>query len=136
MRRADWEVRLSALILERAHTPFAYGIHDCSLWAADCILAMTGADPAAEFRGYRTALGARRAIRRVTRGSTVEDAAAYCAQKHGWPEVPKLHAQRGDLVLCEDMLGIVHLNGREISAPGDNGLLRLPLLATKRAWRV
>lgn len=43
--------------------PFAWGRHDCALFAADWVLNETGHDPAAAWRGrYRSEAGAARAI--------------------------------------------------------------------------
>jgi hypothetical protein len=110
--------------------------------AANAILAFTGTDIADDFRGkYSTELGAFRLIKTVTGGTSVEDAAAYCASKHGLTEwsSPKL-AQRGDLVVIQDgdqlIAGIVHLNGRHVISIGAEGLKRLPQSAVKRAWKV
>ena len=44
---------------------FAWGECDCCTWACDWVLARRGVDPAARWRGrYRTALGAKRNLRR------------------------------------------------------------------------
>ena len=72
---------------------------------------------------------------------TVEDAAAYCAKKHGLVELTHpLQAQRGDLVVLEDsgrvIAGLVHLSGREIVAAGEKGLKKISIMNIKRAWRI
>jgi hypothetical protein len=89
-------------------------------------------------RGYTTEAGAFKAIRKITGGSTVEDAASYCAKKYGLAEyVYVLMAQRGDLVLVEHdgiRLALIHPSGVCAVAPGEAGLLRIPLTAIKRAW--
>lgn len=52
---------LAAFLRAGGARPFAWGVQDCCLWAADWVLAATGRDPAAVWRGrYRTALGAAR----------------------------------------------------------------------------
>jgi hypothetical protein len=133
---------LHGFLRERAAAPFVWGGNDCCLFPADAILAMTGVDIAAEFRGrYTTAIGAKRAIRSVARGATVGDAVAWCAQQHGLAELPHPRcAQRGDLVVLEedgrDMAGLVGLNGRELVAVGEGGLVTFPIEQVKRAWRV
>ena len=128
-------------MIERAQLPHAYGKNDCALFAADGIRAMTGVDIAEDFRGYAGPMGAQRAIAKITGGSTVEDAAVYCAKKYELPELEHpLTAKRGDLVLLEQdgdkILGLVHLSGTCAVAPGDAGLRRIPLSAIKRAWRI
>lgn len=62
-RLPDAASRLQRLVLQRMAAPFAWGLHDCALWAADAIEAQLGVDPAHALRGrYRTHLGARRLL--------------------------------------------------------------------------
>jgi hypothetical protein len=143
-RSHSWERELHSFLSSRIALPFAYRTNDCSVFACDGIQAMTGVDIAEDFRviRYATAIGALRAIRKVTGGSTVEDAAAYCADKYSLPELTHpLLAKRGDLVLIEQsagnlVMGLVHMTGSYVVAPGDPGLLRLPLTAIKKAWSI
>jgi hypothetical protein len=149
-----WQTRAFHNFLKvRAHVPFGWGQQDCALFAADGIEACTGIDIAADFRGkYSDEASALAAIKTICGGSTVEDAAAYCAAKHGLPEWQyPLMAQRGDLVVLNDpdsdapapriIAGLVHLSGRHIVAAGEKGLKRIlihegnatPIL---RAWHV
>jgi len=133
----------------RAHatTPFAWGTNDCCLFPANAIKAFTGFDLADDFRGkYHDEASAFALIKSVTGGATVEDAAAWCAQKHGLVEwmhggkAAPLLAQRGDLVVLEDagrlIAGVMHLRGTKAVSVGENGLKLLPLSTLKRAWRV
>ena len=54
-RRADWRPRLTEYLARVAGARFRPGQHDCALFAAGAVEAMTGHDPAAEWRGtYRT----------------------------------------------------------------------------------
>lgn len=142
-RTEHWATReFHQFLLARAAQPFAWGGNDCCLFAADAVLSFTGVDLAAEFRGqYHDEAGALAAIRKIAGGSTVEDAIAWCAAKHGLVEWPKpLFAQRGDLVAVEDagriIGGVVHLNGRHVAAVGETGLKRLSIQAIKRAWKI
>jgi hypothetical protein len=53
------------------HRPWAWGAVDCCFWAGDWIMAATGRDPLAPYRGtYDSALGAARLIK--GRGGLVE----------------------------------------------------------------
>jgi len=142
-RTDHWATReLNTHLEDTASTPFEWGTHDCALFAANAIEAMTGVDIASDFRGqYTDEASAMEAIQSITGGTTVEDAAAYCAAKHGLVELEHpLMAQRGDLVVLEDsgriIAGIVHLTGRHIVAAGEHGLKRIPITSVKRAWRV
>lgn len=126
-----WRARFDALVAQRLRTPFAWGSHDCCLWAADCVQATTGHDPAADLRGsYTTALGAARVL------ASIGGLAAAGAR--GGPPIPPLAAAVGDV-------GLVQHGGRELLAvcagevwlaPALPGLAALPLAAATLAWRV
>ncbi len=144
MQRVDnWDTRAyHDFLIERASTPFEWGVNDCALFAADGIQAITGVDIAADFRGkYTDEAGAWQCIKDVTGGTTVADAAAYCTTQHSLTEwAHPLMAQRGDLVVFENggalVAGLVHLSGRHIVAVGENGLYRFSITAIERAWHV
>jgi hypothetical protein len=150
-RSEHWQTRAyHQFLLDRARKHFAWGSQDCALFAADGILAFTGVDIASDFRGkYSTEAEAFAAVQAVCGGTTVADAAAYCASKHNLPEWQyPLMAQRGDLAVFEDpdttspggesrlVAGLIHLNGRHIVAAGELGLKNVPIAAIKRAWHV
>jgi hypothetical protein len=141
-RSTHWATReLNQHIISRAKAPHVYGSNDCCTFAADGIKAMTGVDIAEDFRGYTTEAGALKAIKKVAGGSTVEDAASYCAKKYELTELKfPLMAQRGDLVLIEEAdglkMGLIHLSGACAVVPGETELRRVALTAIKRAWRI
>ena len=147
-RTPHWaEHEFHDFLLARAKTPFAWGTNDCCLFPADAIQAFTGVDLAADFRGkYSTEAEALALIKTVTGGATAEDAAVYCAAKHGlveWVRDGKpapLFAQRGDLVVLDDggnlIAGVVHLKGSVAVTVGAEGLKLLSIRAIKRAWKV
>ena len=133
-------------LLSKVSTPFAYGENDCCMFACGAVLAMTGVDIAADFRGkYSDGPGAVRAIATVTgvdpEKATVEAAADWIAKKFGIAELPSpLYAQRGDLVLASagdvDFLAVVALSGHEAAIPGARGIAHLPLMTAKKGWRI
>lgn len=143
-RLKHWDTRsYHQFLLGSANAPFVWGTNDCSTFCADGIKAITGVDIANDFRGkYTDEVSAFALIKSVTGGSTVADAAAYCATKHGLQEWPKpLFAQRGDLVTFMAPTGIlvsglVHLSGRHIVAMGHDGLYRFPISGILRSWHV
>jgi len=149
-RTKHWSTReLHQFLVDNASTPYKWGVFDCATFAANGIEAMTGVDIAADFRGlYHDEASALAAIAKVTgvENGTVEDAAAYCAAKHGLTELKyPLMAQRGDLVVFEHdgalSVGLIHLSGRHVVAAGEQGLKRILLhdgktSPIKRAWRV
>lgn len=142
-RLEHWATRsYHNFLLQRAKMPFAWSTNDCCTFAADAVLAITGTDIAAHFRGkYTDRPTAFKAIKEVAGGSTVADAAAYCAATFGLPELEyPLKARRGDLVLVQQgnelIAGVVHLNGRHVVVVGEEGLKKQSIKNIKRAWRV
>jgi hypothetical protein len=139
-RADDWPERLHEAIQAQRRLPFAWGSHDCALFVADCIWAMTGTDLAADYRGkYTDEAGAAATIKQVTGGSTVEDVAIKAAKDHGLAEISPKLAQRGDMLLFDlaggPTLAIVNLDGVHALAVSPKGLTRLRTLDAKRAWR-
>ena len=142
-RTTHWATRELHDFLESSATKsFQWGVHDCCLFAADAILAMTGADIADAFRGkYNDEASAFSLIKSVTGGSTVAGAAEYCALQYGLEEYPfPLMAKRGDLAVVEEsgrlIAGIVHLTGRHVVSVGEDGLKRLCISTVQRSWAV
>ncbi len=133
MRRTDWELRLAAVVQERLRAPFVWGQHDCVLFAADCIHAMTGADPVADLRGQWADRAS--AVRAIAQAGGLASAIAA----RGFVPAPgPLFAQRGDLVLHRrdgtDALAIC--TGPALAAPAEHGLLFVRLDEGVTAWRV
>lgn len=133
---------LHRYLTARMKMPFAWATNDCATFAADGILAMTGVDVAADFRGkYSDEASAAAAIAAVCGGKTVEDAAAWSAAKYGLAEwAEPLRAQRGDLAIVMNgtspAAGLVHLNGSRVAIPGETGLVLFPVRKILRAWHV
>lgn len=129
MKREDWEARLEAELSKDA--PFAWGRRDCCLFAADCVRAMTGTDPAAEYRGRYNSECAAAAL--VPNG--IEEAIDRVLGQR----IPPMKAQRGDVVMVPtrhgDMAGVVALDGR-IALLLPAGLRRMSLSLATAAWRV
>lgn len=102
------------------------------MFAADCVRAITGEDPADGIRGtYSDAAGAAHALKE--RGGLAAVAAGALGA-----EVLPIMAQPGDI-------GVVINGGRECLAvcvgkvwvgPGASGLVTLPPASALRAWRV
>jgi hypothetical protein len=144
VRKQHWETRdYHAFLRERQKSLFKWGENDCCLFAADAIESQTGVDIASDFRGkYSDKASAFALIKSVTGGTTVADAAAYCAQKHGLAELQHpLMAQRGDLCVFKNVdgeliAGVVHLNGRHLVSVGEQGRIAVSITNIIRAWRV
>lgn len=130
-RDPHWQRLLAEYIDSVRHDRFAWGSHDCGMHVGGAIRAITGSDPAAEWRGkYDSALSARRLM-----GCGIED----MPEKIGLtPLVSVKFARVGDVVsfpqgghLC---LGVCH--GVSSSFVGEKGLEFFPTSKCSKAWRV
>lgn len=133
MRRADWHGRLTAFLAEAARGAFRPGRLDCALFAAGAVEAVTGRDPAADFRGrYATLNEGYAALRSAGHADHVALAASL------FEEVAVAMAWPGDLAEVETpegpALGVVQ--GQCLYVMGHGGMGLLPLAAARRAFRV
>jgi len=132
-RREDWPEQLAASVSAALGRPFKWGAHDCGLFAADCVLAMTGHDCAADLRGaYDDPRSALAVIERLG------GLAAIATQAFGYP-IPVPMASRGDVLLLRDLQGRELLGvcvGTEAAAPGPERLNFVPVSHAVAAWRV
>lgn len=130
-RLTDWMLRLEALASERQRERFAFGLHDCSMWACDAVQAVTGRDPGADLRGtYATEAEAEVVI--ASRGGL-----AQIATDRLGAEIPPGLAAAGDVGLIETDRGpaLVVCMGRVWLAAGPFGLTPVSRSAVLRAWR-
>jgi hypothetical protein len=142
-RFEDWPTRLDKFLLSRKSEPFVWGKNDCCLFAADAILAMTGEDFAARFRGtYDDLKGAVKILHDLGKSpESISELAGEFARLHEIQEVPVAYAQRGDVVLLDaelgESLGVVALDGVSVAAPGaENSLVYAPIGIARKAWRI
>lgn len=131
MRQKGWQGRLVAYLDTAGRRPFAEGQHDCALFAAGAVQAMTGIDYAADYRGrYSTTRGGLRVLRRDGFADHVALAAAHFPET-GTP-VP------GDLAAVPSeegpALGVVQGEHVYLLAPG--GMSLAPIAAASRFFRV
>lgn len=135
IRSPDWEERLSTYLDRVVDEPFTWGSHDCALFAASAIKAMSGIDPAEAFRGqYDTREGSARALRELGAGTLLKTVTAWLgASKH------VSQAKRGDVVMRDrTTLGICvglysYFVGEE---HGEHGLVSIPTADCSRAFTV
>lgn len=133
IRRSDWEQRLAGYLAECEGAEFAWGRMDCALFAAGAVLAMTGIDPAAAFRGrYRSVAGSVRALRLYGAGTLEATIDSM------FPERPIGFARRGDLVLADGAVGVcVGADAVFVGQEGERaGLVRIARAGWTRAWSV
>lgn len=150
-RHEDWPQRLHEFIESRRRTAFDWESNNCCFFACDGILTITGLDPAAGmFR--EVCHGALDAARLVRKHGGVEAIAEAQCEACGFPEVPVLLAQRGDVLLMD-----VDRKYRPVGSPGagfaaqavagicigthgafagPKGLEFMPLAQCRRAWAV
>jgi hypothetical protein len=130
MRLPDWEARLHEYLDSVAAEPFAYGKHDCALFVAGVVNAMTGHDFGAPFRGrYKSAAGAVRALRLYGAGNLESTLTAAL----GFPVHPS-RAGRGDIVTDGISAGVCM--GGVAKFATDIGMTDLPRSAWRQAWVV
>jgi hypothetical protein len=131
-RRHDWPARLSELVTRAHALPFSWGTHDCCLWAADAVVALTGRDPAQDLRGrYFDAIDAYRALRQI--GGLLG-----AGQRTGTRLAGPGFALDGDVALVHDgrrpMLAVRSADVWLCAA--SRGLFALPQSAARITWGV
>ena len=138
-RVPDWPERLYAQIEAAKTRPYSWGRHDCALFAADSVLALTGIDPVPDLRGrYDCAFGAARALKRFCGGGR-EDAVAIIAGRVDAREVVPALARRGDVALVDNggRAALAVFLGARLAAPHfQKGLAMLPRACARRAWAI
>ena len=139
-RLPDAAEALARLLALRERAPFAWGTHDCCLWAADAVLAQVGVDAAAGLRGrYRSGLQAQRVI--VAAGGSLQ---AIAQAALGEPLRSPMLACAGDVGLVmgpvagEDgaRAALAVCLGLWWALPAAHGLALQPLQSATVAWRV
>lgn len=135
-RLPDWRPRLGEYLAQVVRLPFRPGQHDCALFAAGAVEAMTGTDLAAAWRGKYRALGAGKAMLRA-RGYADHVALAAAL----FPEVLPALAQVGDLAVLPsgdgqvaEALGVVQGPGVYVLNPG--GIAVVNRLHIQRSFSV
>jgi len=130
--KEDWPEILDKCIDDARGKPFVRGQHDCCMWTADTVLALTGIDYAKEFRGkYKTIRGARKALGKKGLPGVMDTKFSRTA-----------HPKRGDIVLIPTEITMQPVEaigiciGMTIALIGDNGLEFLPLSDSSAAWDI
>ena len=129
MRAENWDALLWDYVQNAQ--PFAWGRNDCATWVADWRCICTGQDAAQAWRGrYKTERGAMLAIRRAGFDTMADWVDSILGPRLTTP----LLAQRGDIALVQDALGIVV--GAQIAALSPDGVVYHPITDAACAWRV
>lgn len=136
VRLHDWRARFAAEIDRLKHTPFAWGAHDCGPGlAGNLVLAITGVDCAAQWRGAYASPSEGLSVMRDAGFENLGDMVAAML-----PEIHPSEARIGDVAAIEVSspfgyaLGVV--NGERIFVLREDGMGTVDLLDAKRAFRV
>lgn len=136
----DWPERLHVFIESRRRTLFAWGSHDCALFACDGVLAITGVDLASTMRGrYSDEASARGAItEEMGDEATLEDLAEGIATARFLDEIAVALAGRGDVVLMDSpagpALGLCVGAVAVFASPAGTALVNMSRV--RRAWAI
>lgn len=125
-----WEKRLNQCIAELTNKPFAWGIHDCSLFALDCVDAQLNTSFAKDWRGkYRSMTGAYRIL---------DGAGGYSEilKGYGFIKKPIEQAKRGDLAFIGGDLAMGVVIGDRIIATAQDGLKSVPISRALYIWEL
>ena len=138
-RKEGWETILNEHIEAHLKKPQKWGTSDCFLFACNWIHAVTGVDPAKEYRPqYKTKTGAYRLIKSFKGGLQKEAERLFAGL--GMSEIIKTMARRGDVALVpgnnDRAFGIVDLSGLRVAVQGKNGLDFVPVNSIIKSWRV
>lgn len=129
-RRANWRGELALFMAGAAVRRFRPGKHDCALFVAGAVKAMTGVDHA---RGWRSKYRSMKRGQALLREKGFADHVAFVAAHY--PEVAPIMARAGDIAVIDGgALGIVQ--GPNIYVLRPDGLGIVPLTAAERAFRV
>lgn len=133
VRLPDWRNRLIAYLQSSARKPLVEGEHDCALFLAGGVLAMTGVDYAENYRGaYSSTATGLRLLRTDGFTDHADFARAFLAPK------PVSMALEGDGAVIREgrvpALGIVQ--GASVYVLRETGLGLVPLSAASEALEV
>lgn len=128
-RIRNWRQALSEIIEARRRVPFS-DENNCAMFLADCVLAMTGVDLAADYRGKFSTVEEGMVLMRRD-GFT--DMGAFLAKT--LEERHPAFAAVGDITLIDEWTGGV-IVGDRITVMMPEGLGTLPRDFGKRAFRV
>jgi cell wall-associated NlpC family hydrolase len=145
VKLSNWATRLDEYIAAAANMPFSYdralGL-DCCTFTWGAIHAQTGCMIGQRFAGtYSTKREALVAMKKYCGKASLGLFISKLMQEYGFEVlISPLYAQRGDAVLApnggEQFFGILDLNGRDVLSVGENGVRRVPISISCRAWRI
>jgi len=142
-RCPDWRARLSAYFVAVAARPLVYGTHDCALFVAGAVEAMTGVDPAARWRGrYESILeGLDLLGQDDSLGENADGERDHIHIVKGlFKRVPQAFAQVGDIAVVgvagQNIPALGIFEGQHIAVLREGGLGMIPRETAILAYRV
>ncbi len=132
MRINGWEDALARVIEKHASQPLSYGVSDCGQLAADAVLAVTGTDVFADYRKYKTEVGARKILQKAGCKDLSELFSKFFTPIH-----PFL-AKRGDIGIVEQNGNICAgvFTGTGFACKSETGIFYLGIDTVKQAFSV
>ena len=129
-RKLEALQELNALLIEKKDIPFKWGTWDCCIFAADCILAMTGEDKLVDFRGaYDSKYTAAKALREIGSGTL-----ASTLRDHLGGTIAPHRAWRGDLVIHKNNVGVCV--GTHACFVAEDGLILIPMSDVEKVYPI
>lgn len=123
---------LNAFLRANEARSYELGGWDCALFTFGAVLAQTGTDHIAAYRGkYTTHQEATRLMKEIDRVPTVRK---LMTAKLGEP-IPAAMAHTGDVVACDNQFGVLY-GDRGIFLAETSGYERVPRARLEKAWRV
>ena len=133
MRIDGWPDRLIAEVERHRGMAFEWGASDCVSFFADCVVAITGDDPAADFRGWFSKRSA--ASRMRSKGLKSIEAGVLAR----FPSIPVAMAGRGDLVYpakVDKMMAPAVITGAHAISRNEDGWVSIERARWHKAFRV
>lgn len=134
-RQPGWDVQLATYVRDGMSLSFAWGRHDCCLWAAGWVDLATGTKIHRAFAGrYDDLKGALRLVREAGGLASLTSLALA-----GTPIMEPLKAIRGDIAIVPgayqiDAVGIIL--GRQVAVLTPDGLEGVPVSQVITAWAI
>lgn len=133
MKRIEqWQRSFSDFLDYHRDKPFKWGENDCVYFVSKAVKSLTGEDHHSTYV-YDTKDGAEQIL------NDNHGILGLLSKHFGHSHKNKYMARRGDVVLMkipELTAGVVDDTGQHIVSVSENGIVRLPLSAACRVWRI
>ena len=148
IRKDNWPEILMEEIDRARKRPFKFGLHDCCMFTARTFKTYTGVDLARKLRGYKTAAGATRMLKKKGKGTLLRTMEGVM-KDHGCPKVKPALLRRGDVCMAKVEIAsdlqrqprggkiewAVGICVGSHAAFASDGVVFIPMSDVKRGWR-